>query len=152
MLLTLRQGSINGGHVQDRFFKPDYEEVPFYSIRSFNDWVGATATRQRPSPEGFKRDIYRDYLPDTGEVYFAHGDLTLTNIIISGPPGSKQIAGIVDWEQAGWYPEYCEYCKLLYGVDYEHEWREKGWTDGVMQPFEDQFEAFGQYSLWLGSP
>lgn len=112
--LTSILGSINGGAVQDRFFLLDYEEGPFLSIKSFHDWFLAAATRQRPGPQEITGP-YRDLLPDTGNIYFTHGGLTLGNIIISGTPGSQRIVGILDWEQAGWYPEYWEYCKLLYG-------------------------------------
>lgn len=118
-------GSINGGTLQDRFFKLNYEEGPFQTIKSFNDWLLAAATRQRPGPGGVTGP-YREFLPDTGNIYFTYGDLTIGNIIISDGPGPRRIAGIVDWEQAGWYPEYWEYCKLLYRVEYTHEWRSDG--------------------------
>jgi thiamine kinase-like enzyme len=131
--------------VQDRFFRLDYKEGPFLTIKSFNDWLLAAATRQRPRPEGITGP-YRDFFPDTGNVYFTHRDLTLGNIIISGPPGSQRITGIVDWEQAGWYPEYWEYCKLLYGVEYSHEWRSAGWTEKVMKSYDDEWAAFAEYS------
>jgi thiamine kinase-like enzyme len=87
-------------------------------------------------------------LPDAGNIFFTHGDLTLGNIIISDGLGPRRIAGIVDWEQAGWYPEYWEYCKLLYGVEYTHEWRSDGWADEVMRPFETEWEVFAEYSSW----
>lgn len=140
-------GSINGGVVQDRFFKLDYEEGPFQTSKSFNDWLLAAATRQRPGPGGVTGP-YREFLPDTGYIYFTHGDLTLGNIIISDGPGPRRIAGIIDWEQAGWYPEYWEYCKLLHAVEYDHEWRSDGWADKVMRPFETESEVFAEYSLW----
>ncbi|KFG79515.1 phosphotransferase enzyme family protein [Metarhizium anisopliae] len=139
--------SINGGTVQDKFFKLDYEEGPFRTIKSFNDWLLAAATRQRPGPNGVTGP-YREYLPDTGEIYFTHGDLTLGNIIISDGPGPRRIAGIIDWEQAGWYPEYWEYCKLLYRVEYQHEWRSDGWAEKVMRPFETEWDVFAEYVLW----
>jgi aminoglycoside phosphotransferase (APT) family kinase protein len=57
--------------------------------------------------------VYRDLLPDDGNVFFSHGDLTLGNIIISPEPNSPtKIAAIIDWEQAGWYPEYWD-CSML---------------------------------------
>ncbi|POR30952.1 Phosphotransferase enzyme family protein [Tolypocladium paradoxum] len=146
-------GSINGGTLQDCFFKLDYEQGPFWSMKSFNDWLFAAATRQRPDPDGvinglYEDGLYRDLLPDTGNIYFTHGDLTLGNIIISGIPGSQRIVGIIDWEQAGWYPEYWEYCKLLYGVEDSHEWREDGWADKVMDSYDDEMDAFANYSSW----
>lgn len=70
------------------------------------------------------------------------------NIIISGAPGFQRVKGIIDWEQAGWYPEYWEYCKMLYGVELDHEWRTDDWPDKIVKPFEDVFFAFAEYSLW----
>jgi hypothetical protein len=146
--LSSLSGSVNGGTVQDRFFKLDYEEGPFLSIKSFNDWLLAAATRRRPGPDEVIDGPYRDLLPDTGDIYFTHGDLTLGNIIVSGIPGSQRIVGIVDWEQAGWYPEYWEYCKALCGVEYTHEWRTHGWAEKLMKPFDDAWTAYAEYSLW----
>ncbi|KAH8200232.1 hypothetical protein TruAng_005624 [Truncatella angustata] len=140
-------GSISHGTVQDRFFQHDYEDGPFTTVKSFNDWLLAAATRTRPGPEGITGP-YRDLLPDTGHVYFTHGDLTLGNIIISGGTNSQRIVGIVDWEQAGWYPEYWEYCKLLYGVEYTHEWRSAGWAETITEPYETEWFAFAEYSSW----
>lgn len=103
-------------------------------------------------PEGFPEELHRDLLPDDGNVYFTHGDLTYTNIIVKGAPGSYRLSGVIDWEQAGWYPEYWEYCKLLHGVDYRHEWRTAGWVDKLMTPFADAWFAWAEYSLWRGCP
>ncbi|KAL7917162.1 phosphotransferase enzyme family protein [Trichoderma austrokoningii] len=127
--------SVNGGTVQDRFFMTDYEEGLFRTIKSFNDWLFAAATRQRPGPDGIipgldHPHMYRDLISDTGRVYFTHGDLTLGNIM------------------AGWYPEYWEYCKMMYGVELDHEWRTEDWPDKIVQPFEDTLFAFAEYSLW----
>ncbi|KAI5457659.1 kinase-like domain-containing protein [Mariannaea sp. PMI_226] len=143
--------SVNNGVVQDRFFILDYEEGPFLNIKPFNDWLFAAATRQRPGPDGIAGldlpEMYRDLIPDTGNVYFTHGDLTLGNIIISSD-SSPKICGVIDWEQAGWYPEYWEYCKMMYGVELYHDWREEDWPDKITKPFEDAFFAFSEYSLW----
>ncbi|KAK9783573.1 putative Kinase-like domain-containing protein [Seiridium cardinale] len=140
-------GSVSRGTVQDRFFQVDYEDGPFTSIKSFNDWLFAAATRTRPGPEGVTGP-YRDLLSDTGPIYFTHGDLTLGNIIVSSMANPRRILGVVDWEQAGWYPAYWEYCKLLYGVEYSHEWRSEGWAEKVMEQYTDEWFAFAEYSLW----
>ncbi|KAI3320457.1 hypothetical protein HD806DRAFT_538294 [Xylariaceae sp. AK1471] len=115
-------GSISRGPVQDRFFHFDYVEGPFLTIKSFQDWLLAAATRQQVRPD---------------------------NIIVSSDEyGAYHIAGIIDWEQAGWYPEYREYFKLYYGVEIDHKWWTEGWADKVMKPFEDEFIAVAEYSLW----
>lgn len=131
--------------------KLDYERGPFVSIRDFIDWIFVAATRQQSTTNvtGVER-VYRDLLPDHGNVFFTHGGLALGNIILSTTiPGSRtKIAGIIDWEQAGWYPEYWEYCKLLYGVEDDHEWRADGWANRLMKQFEDEWFAIAEYSLW----
>ncbi|KIY64176.1 hypothetical protein CYLTODRAFT_425459 [Cylindrobasidium torrendii FP15055 ss-10] len=42
------------------------------------------------------------------EIRFAHSDLNPTNILIK----DGRLAAIIDWEMAGWYPEYWEYTML----------------------------------------
>lgn len=103
----MAEASVNGGVVQDRFFRLDYEKGPFSTINAFNDWLFVAATRQRPGPDGIIEgldhpDMYRDLIPDDGRMFFTHGDLTLGNILLSNTDGSWSIVGIIDWEQAGW--------------------------------------------------
>lgn len=153
--LILIIASVNGGTVQDRFFRPGYEKDPFPSIKAFNDWMFAAATRQQPEEDGIINgldhpDMCRDLLPDSGNVYFTHGDLTLRNIMVSGPPGSSKVVGIIDWEQAGWYPEYWEYCKMHFGAAEDDEWCTDNWPDQILEPHEDAFYAFSAYTLWRG--
>ena len=92
---------------------------------------------------------YRDWLPDTGSVHFTHGDLTLGNIIVSGESGLQRVVGVIDWEQAGWYPEYWEYSKMLYAVEPDHAFRTEEWADTIVRPFKDAFFAVAEYSLWI---
>ncbi|WPH04658.1 Hypothetical protein R9X50_00755100 [Acrodontium crateriforme] len=140
--------STNGGAVKDRFFRFDYDSGPFTSIQSYNNRLLAAATRQTPQLEGYMEGPYRDFLPDNGNVYFTHGDITLTNIMVSEISGSISVIAIIDWEQAGWHPEYWEYCKLLSVVNYEHEWREAGWANKLIEPFEVEWTAFSEYFMW----
>jgi aminoglycoside phosphotransferase len=93
-------------------------------------------------------DPYRSLLPDTSKICLTHGDLNLGNIIIFGSPGSRKISGIVDWEQSGWYPEYWEYCKLLFADPYTEEWRRDGWADKVMKCYDNEWTAFSEYTIW----
>lgn len=44
---------------------------------------------------------------------FTHGDLSPRNIIVL----NDKIVGIVDWEEAGWFPEYWEYVKFFLRID-----------------------------------
>ena len=93
-------------------------------------------------------DPYRLFLTDTSAIYFSHGDLHLSNIIVSGSPGCRSIAAILDWEQAGWYPEHWEYCKALIGTHYEHEWRSAGWSETFMKTDVYENTAVSEYWSW----
>ncbi|KAF9556781.1 hypothetical protein CPC08DRAFT_641050 [Agrocybe pediades] len=46
--------------------------------------------------------------PRNAAIQFAHGDLLPKNIIVNG----STITGIIDWEAAGFYPEYWEYARM----------------------------------------
>lgn len=39
-----------------------------------------------------------------GEFGFCHGDLSQSNVIVD--PGTLNVEGIVNWEYAGFWPEY----------------------------------------------
>ena len=118
-------GSVNQGQVQDIYFRGGEEAGPFHTVSAFNDWVQFTALPWLPVSER-PVDPYRPLLPDICNVYFTHADLHLYNIIISDTPSRRSIVGIVDWGQAGWYPEYWEFCKLTIIGQHTHKWREGG--------------------------
>lgn len=141
-------GSINGGAVQDIYFRAGNEAGPFHSVKEFNDCVQSTVFSRFPTSNGFE-DPYRELLRDASKIYFTHGDLNLYNVIISGDPGSQRIVGLIDWEQAGWYPEYWEYCKALIAVPWMHEWRSSDLVNKALAPYPDEWTAFEQYWMWL---
>ena len=98
---------------------------------------------QRPA------DPMRALLPDSAGIAFAHADLHLQNILVSGEPGGRQIAGLVDWGQAGWYPEYREFCQAVLGTGH-HEFYTDGWLVQVLLPYDDEYDAFVSY--WQCKP
>jgi thiamine kinase-like enzyme len=78
---------------------------------------------------------------------FTHGDLRPANIIVTSTSPAKVVA-IVDWEQAGWYPDYWEYCKAMYTTDYEGEWAKC--ISKFLDPHDTPLEAFDFYMCTLG--
>ena len=52
------------------------------------------------------------------DIVFTHGDLDLHNIIVK----DGHISGIIDWECAGWMPEYWEFAVILRCFDSKSEW------------------------------
>jgi hypothetical protein len=55
---------------------------------------------------------------------------------------------ILDWEHAGWYPDYWEYCKAMYTAPYDGDWREC--VDQFLDPHTIPLEAFDFYTGALG--
>lgn len=50
-------------------------------------------------------------LPRSNTSVFSHVDIGPRNIMFD--PESLQITGIIDWERAGWYPDYWEYSNIM---------------------------------------
>lgn len=95
-------------------------------------------------------DPYRPMLPDTGPILLSHGDLNLCNVLVVRLPEGNQltVSGIVDWEQAGWYPGYWEYCKAMVVGPYGGGWTETRWVDIVFQPSERDVEASEAFEFY----
>lgn len=59
---------------------------------------------------------------DSYATRFTHADLSPSNIMVK----DGKITAIIDWEFAGWFPEYRGYTKIFYGFrefrkDFYHE-------------------------------
>ena len=65
----------------------------------------------------------RDRLPRSSTSTFTHGDLCPRNIMVDS---SGRITGVLDWENAGWYPDYWEYANIL-KPSVDDDWME--WMD-----------------------
>ncbi|KAJ5882293.1 phosphotransferase enzyme family protein [Penicillium soppii] len=141
-------GSISHQQLLDYVFQSCPKPGPFLTIKDFNDWFSYLPQLWLPPSKKYN-DPYRQFLPDGGVIKFTHGDLHRGNIIISSSKPARILA-IVDWEQAGWYPDYWEYCKALYTCWYEDEWR-RDWVDNFLSPRVREFEVFAEYTMAMGS-
>jgi RIO-like serine/threonine protein kinase len=66
------------------------------------------------------------------KIVFTHADLNMRNILVK----DGRISGIVDWENAGWFPEYWEYTKCHFGVRLS-----KRWLKMIEAVFENEYEV-----------
>ena len=119
---------------------------PFPTRAVFHDWLSWLWRRHVPDPQSIE-DPWRDLFPDNGPIVLTHGDLRPANIIITAKSPARVVA-IVDWEQAGWYPDYWEYCKAVYTAAPNGEWR--WWIDQFLDPHMAPLEAFDFYTFTLG--
>ncbi|KAF5639454.1 phosphotransferase family [Fusarium tjaetaba] len=100
---------------------PFPDEAPFSQNLRFSD---------EPSRRGHK-------------IVFTHGDLNPRNIMmerISNSAGARgwRLSGIIDWETAGYYPEYWDYTKSMF-----ESFR---WPRRHNDMMQDVFSEFGDYS------
>lgn len=62
----------------------------------------------------FNGGSYPEDLPSlllrSSACVFTHGDLTPRNVMVDD---AGRITGVVDWENAGWYPDYWEYANIM---------------------------------------
>ncbi|KAI9713508.1 MAG: hypothetical protein M1820_000890 [Bogoriella megaspora] len=79
---------------------------PFPTLRKFHSYLRLGMDRHSPNCEEVNDLMdWHEKECDDYATCFTHGDLCSSNILVSG----GNISGIVDWESAGWLPEYWEY-------------------------------------------
>ncbi|KAF9781919.1 hypothetical protein IL306_012766 [Fusarium sp. DS 682] len=82
---------------------------PFEGEEAFDNWClarlrGGTFQRWK-----WRRVLENQRRKSTGRFVLTHGDLSPRNILVEG----STIAGIIDWELSGFYPEYVEYAVAM---------------------------------------
>lgn len=77
---------------------------------------------------------------------FTHADLNPRNILID----HGRLSGIVDWECAGFYPEYWEFTRLFYGAQPSPEIQSIIHGAFAGDTYEEELEA--ERLLWYDTP
>ena len=82
---------------------------PFHNVADFHTYLrsGRPLEQWENKPDVMKVHSR----PEAYSVKFTHADLHPNNIAVQ----DGHITGIIDWEFAGWYPEYWEYTKMYFG-------------------------------------
>jgi aminoglycoside phosphotransferase len=80
---------------------------PFHSESEFNKLL-----QNVNIPDVIHRSDHR--------IVFTHGDINMRNILVDEKSG--RLSGIVDWETAGWYPDYWECTKAYYITKLKWRW------------------------------
>ncbi|KAL2815991.1 hypothetical protein BJX63DRAFT_430584 [Aspergillus granulosus] len=83
------------------------EGGPFESEQDFNRFILADLVKSAPV---LLQHYAEHALQDTHEIVFTHADIAPRNILVDE---NAQITALLDWEDAGWYPEYWEYIKAF---------------------------------------
>ncbi|KAL7947775.1 kinase-like domain-containing protein [Trichoderma barbatum] len=96
--------------------KSPLECGPFETEREFNRFILEDIANTTPN----MLRLYAKYaLSHNHQIVFTHGDIAPRNIIIGE---DFKIAAIIDWEEAGWYPEHWEYIKAFQHLEPMEDW------------------------------
>lgn len=85
---------------------------PFGALAEFHDWLVDPPQSRRGAESIYWHEITAQ-LGAEYPIVFTHGDIAARNILVR----DGRIVAIVDWEFAGWYPEYWEYVFTMRGLD-----------------------------------
>ncbi|KAF8851619.1 kinase-like protein [Acephala macrosclerotiorum] len=99
--------------------------------------IGGDPVGPFPSEKEFSESLRLGILPDLmhrtdHKIVFTHADLNMRNILVK----DGRISGIVDWENAGFFPEYWEYTKCHFGVRLS-----KRWLKMIEAVFENKYKV-----------
>jgi len=103
---------------------------PFASVEEFHARLGHEFVLNSPN----HRHMWSHYELISQRSYntiFTHGDIAPRNILIK----DGKVAAIVDWESAGWYPEYWEYSR--WAVSNYNSWLHD-LRDDILDPYPDE--------------
>jgi aminoglycoside phosphotransferase (APT) family kinase protein len=100
---------------------------PFDTEKEFNDFLARDAP-QRPT--------------DNHAIHFAHGDLSPRNIMVDE---NGNITAILDWEWAGWFPEYWDVTRMF--LDLPEKRKMPDYATYLRSVLPDKYEQ--EYSAML---
>ena len=113
-----RIGAYAGDQIRDTRVYDTHTAPACRDEKEFNDYL---ITSLIPRTPPVLRSAFARRLRTNHSIVFTHGDLAPRNIIVR----DGKIVALLDWEVAGWYPEYWEYVKYFQrvGTDVWDWWR-----------------------------
>jgi thiamine kinase-like enzyme len=135
-------GNVIGGSISHYlFYSPSGDKEicgPFNTEATFNaaliNRIEAiyTDTGQHNTRANFYRRnldrVLRGHSPT-----FSHSDLQKKNIIVLRKSSGDFDVGIIDWEDAGWFPCYWEYFIAFINLLWDDDWPE--WIEHILSPY-----------------
>ncbi|KAL0935974.1 uncharacterized protein CTRU02_208189 [Colletotrichum truncatum] len=134
-------GDCSQSQIRDTRSMFTYTAPPCGNEKEFNDYLTDALFPLTPPAI---RNAFSHRLQTNHRIVLTHGDLTPRNTIVR----DGKIAGIIDWEDAGWYPEYWEYVKFLShsGTRYGDWWC---FVDDILpQAYPDELVDYIALSKW----
>ncbi|KAM0361989.1 hypothetical protein ACHAPK_011585, partial [Fusarium culmorum] len=103
-------GGVGGEGCKDIRRNLRMNSEPIYNEEAFKDFVFSGSR----SASTLYTNLLRNLIPPTSvKCVFTHGDIRPANIMVErDPEGKWKVAGVLDWEASGFYPEYWEFLKM----------------------------------------
>lgn len=126
---------IDGGALPDHlFWSPTKDRKVCGPFHDHTSLVNSLVSTFRAACDGnrwppYKADFYQRHLTFDSKAVFCHGDIQKKNILFA----NGQVT-LIDWEAAGWYPEYWDY--LMAVVTFE--WTVDDWCSRLDQVLATQ--------------
>lgn len=128
-------GGCDGDEIRDSRIAKTYFAPACRNEKEFNKYLMSTISA---APAAVKRDYQRKLNKKTHRIVFCHGDLSPDNIIVDE---HMRVIGLLDWEDAGYYPECWENIKFYSRPAMVNEWHEYG-KYLLPNVFEDEVRDF----------
>lgn len=87
---------------------------PFNTENELNETMLRDFEREVP---GYFGSVLKKLMKDNHQVVFSHSDFSMRNIMVL----DKQIVAVLDWESAGFFPEYWDYAHSFLGVRWNND-------------------------------
>ncbi|CAF3622873.1 unnamed protein product [Fusarium graminearum] len=110
----------------------DLRAMPKPTDKARGDFIEPFATE-----DDFNKKLQTPAIPGVShrsghEIVLTHADINMRNILHH----NGRIYGIIDWENADWFPDYWEYTKALYVTKVNRRW---------LSMMDQIFAAFGDF-------
>ncbi|TPX11419.1 uncharacterized protein E0L32_007838 [Thyridium curvatum] len=111
--------------------------------QGFNEYLMGALMPQVSGP--IRRAFEKRWRRTDHRVVFTHSDVAPRNIIVR----DDKVVGLIDWEDAGWYPEYWEYVKFFQrSSTADADWKDA--ADEIFpQAYPDELVDYIALSKWL---
>ncbi|KAI1362411.1 kinase-like domain-containing protein [Xylaria arbuscula] len=96
-------------------------QYSFKDEAGFNEWLINDLFERTPM---LIREALRSCMRTDHRIVLTHGDLAQHNILVQ----NGKITGLIDWEFAGWLPEYWEYVNFMKRAPVNRDWRDYATT------------------------
>ena len=147
--------STSGGPIPHRyFFSPEHDyriTGPFQSEHEFIQGLILCSKKnwEEWGRHGWMTDFFTRHLDTAvgrhGKSVFTHSDFQRKNILVreeplaasgdggTAPARSFRVVALLDWESAGWYPEYWEYSLCFTYFCWDDDWPEN--VESILDPY-----------------